>query len=163
MIPVIRATGLFVLLAFLTCSGARAGGGLSALRVVEGTVLEIGILPGEGGLDLVAVRLASSTPGASDLELLLAPSSVLEETGFAIRSGDQLKARIFTDNDGPATVHKVKNLTQGSMVRLRTLRQVPLWDGVGQWQGGPGLGAGGGASGLQGPRHGQHGGSGPPH
>lgn len=160
MISPWKRLGLFLLLAALLGSAAAAAGDHSALAVVEGTVLEIGTLPGEGGLELVTVRISSQQSDSGELDLLLAPKSVLEETGFSVQSGDRLKARVFTADEGPARVHKVRNMSQGSMVRLRTLRKIPLWDGAGMWQGGPGLGGGHGRH--QGPKQGQQGGSGPP-
>lgn len=152
--------GLVLLLAATTCSGIAVAGGHSSLAVVEGTVLEVGVQPGEGGLELVTVRLSTERSDSQELELLLAPQSVLEETGFTVQQGDRLKARIFTADAGPASVHKVLNLSQNSMVRLRTLRQIPLWDGAGMWQGGPGLG---GQGGHHRPKPGHRAGSGPPH
>ena len=160
MISALRRLGLFLLLASLLSGAASAAGDHSALSVVEGTVLEVGTLPGEGGLELVTARLSTQQPGSGELDLLLAPRSVLEETGFAVKPGDRLKARVFIADESPAMVHKVRNISQGSMVRLRTLRQIPLWDGTGVWQGGPGQGRGHGRH--QGPKHGQQGGSGPP-
>lgn len=160
MIATVKSVGLFLLLVAITSRAAGAVGGHSALRVVEGTILEVGALPGEGGLELVTVRLSTQGPDSAELELLLAPRSVLEETGFSVQSGDHIKARVFTADEGPATVHKVRNMSQGSMLRLRTLRQIPLWDGAGRWQGGPRLGGGHGRH--QGPKHGQPSGSGPP-
>jgi len=154
-----RSTWFVLLLTAATCSGVATAGGHSSLAVVEGTVLEVGKQPGEGGLELVTVRLSAERPDPHELELLLAPQSVLEDTGFTVQQGDRLKARIFTTDEGPAAVHKVLNLSQNSMVRLRTLRRIPLWDGSGMWQGGPGLG---GQGGHHGPKHGQQGGSGPP-
>lgn len=151
---------VFLLLGVVVCGGAGAAGGHSALRIVEGTILEVGSLPGEGELELVTVRLASAQSDSGELELLLAPRSALEESGFTVAAGDRLKARIFATDDGPAMVHKVRNLSQGSMVRLRTLRQIPLWDGAGRWQGAFGMG---GAGRHQGPQHGQQPrGGGPP-
>lgn len=124
-----------------------------SLAVVEGTVLEVGSQPGEGGIELVTVRISTQRPEPHEIELLLAPQSVLEETGFTVQKGDRLKARVFIAEEGPASVHKVRNLSQNSMVRLRTLRQIPLWDGAGMWQGGgPGSGRHGG---HHRPRHGQ--------
>lgn len=143
-----------------TFSGIVAAGAQSSLGVVEGSVLEVGIQPGEGGLELVTVRLSTGQPEARELELLLAPQVVLEETGFTVQQGDRLKARIFTTAErGPAAVHKVRNLSQDLMVRLRTLRQIPLWDSAGRWQGGPGWG-GHGRQLRQPPGH--KGGPGPP-
>ena len=151
---------LFLLLAPVLGGAASTTGGHSALALVEGTVLEIGTLPGEGGLELLTVRISTQQPDSSEIDLLLAPQSALEETGFSVQPGDRLKARVFTTDEGPAMVHKIRNMSQGSMVRLRTLRRIPLWDGAGMWQGGPGLGGGHGLH--QGPKHGQQGGSGPP-
>mgnify|MGYP001828431473 CR=1 FL=1 len=147
--------------ATFTCAAAQAASPTSTLREVEGRVTEIGALRGEGDLELITVRLSKSGAEAMDLDLLLAPESVLVETGFTVEPGDRLKARIFTTEEGPATVHKVKNLTQGSMVRLRTLRQIPLWDNNGRWQGSPGIGLGRGP--RQGHQRGAGGSGGPPH
>jgi len=147
----------------LTAAGwceIAAAGEHTSLAVVEGIVLEVGAQPGEGGLELVTVRLSREWPEPMEFELLLAPRSVLEETGFTVEQGDHLKARIFIGDEGPASVHKVRNLSRNSMVRLRTLRQTPLWDGAGMWQGGP---AAGGRGGHQGPKHGRQHGTGPPH
>lgn len=151
--------GLVLLVAATATSQTILARDHSALTVVEGTVLELGIQPGEGDLELVKVRLSTPEPDSHELELLLAPQSVLEEAGFTVQQGDRLKARVFTADEGPAMVHKVRNLSQNSMVRLRTLRQTPLWNGAGMWQGGFGHGAGGG---HQGPMHGQPNGPRPP-
>jgi hypothetical protein len=155
-----RGIGLVLVLATTALGGIAVAGGRTSLKVVEGTVLEVGVQPGEGDLELVTVRLSAERPEPRELELLLAPRSVLEETGFTVRQGDRLKARVFTAGEGPASVHKVLNLTQSSMVRLRTLHKVPLWDGAGLWQGGP---RPGGRAGHHRPKPGHHGGSGPPH
>lgn len=154
------ATGalVFILAAAIGVSSVDAAKH-SSLAVVEGTVLEVRIEPGEGGLDLVTVRLSTERRDSREVELLLAPQSVLEEIGFTVHKGDRIKARVFTVDEGPASVHKVLNQTQSSMVRLRTLRQTPLWNGAGMWQGGPGLG---GRGGHHGPKHGKQVGSGPP-
>ena len=113
-----------------------AGDPRSSLLMVEGNVSSVIEEPGEGGLAIVAVRLAAE-PGASrGWELLLAPRPALEEIGFEIEEGDHLKARIFPSEHGPAKVHKVLNLTRRKMVRIRSLSQIPLWDGRGIWQGG---------------------------
>ena len=142
------------------CSGVAVAGDRSSLTVVEGTVLEVGTHLGEGDLELVTVRIGADRPEAGEIELLLAPRAALEETGFTVQQGDRLKARVFIAHEGPATVHKVLNLSKNSMVRLRTLRQIPLWDGAGMWQGGPGLS---GQGGHHGRKHGLQPGSGPPH
>ena len=160
MISVWKRLGLFMILAALVGSAATAAGDSSALAMIEGTVLEVGALPGEGGLELVTARLSTRQADTGEVDLLLAPQSVLDETGFSVQSGDRLKARVFIADEGPAMVHKVRNVSRGSMLRLRTLRQIPLWDSTGMWQGGPGPGGGHGLH--QGPKHGQQRGSGPP-
>jgi hypothetical protein len=45
-------------------------------------------------------------------------------------SSEYRKARVFIAGEGPASVHKVRNLSRNSMVRLRTLQKTPLWDGT---------------------------------
>lgn len=160
MISPLRTCGLLVLLILLTSSWAQGASSYSALSVVEGTVIEVGSLPGEGGLELVTVRLASELSGSGEVDLLLAPQSTLEEAGFSVQDGDRLKARVFSEDQGPVRVHKVRNLSQDSMVRLRTLRQIPLWNGAGAWQGSPGIGRGQRHQSVHG--QGQRGGAGPP-
>lgn len=105
--------------------------------MVEGQVISVTETLGEGALDIVTVELTAPSDGSQTWELLLAPRLALAEIGFEVEVGDQLKARIFPTAEGPATVHKVLNLTRRKMVRIRTLFQVPLWDGSGAWQGGP--------------------------
>lgn len=160
MIATCKRLGLFLTLAALVGNTATAAEDSSALAMIEGTVLEVGSLPGEGGLELVNARLSTRHADSGVVDLLLAPQSVLDETGFSVQTGDRLRARVFIADEGPAMVHKVRNVSQGSMLRLRTLRQIPLWDNSGMWQGGPGHGGGHGQH--QGPKHGQQGGSGPP-
>jgi hypothetical protein len=108
--------------------------------MVDGHVISVSEKPGEGGLTIVAVQLAASSDDSRSWELLLAPRPALDEIGLEIAVGDHLKARIFPTEEGPAKVHKVLNLTRRKMVRIRTLSQIPLWDGGGAWQGGQGRG-----------------------
>jgi hypothetical protein len=120
----------------------------ASLLTVEGTVKSVTVLPGEGELPVVAVSLKLDGETAEELTVLLAPEQALTEIGFAVGSGDHCRIRIFRPDEGPAKAHKVLNMSRGTMVRLRTLHQVPLWDGRGRWQGGPcrdqsGSGAGG--------------------
>ena len=121
----------------------------SSLVTVEGTVSGVASAPAEGDLEVLEVILSGGGSGDKDLVLLLAPRATLEEVDFQIEQGDEIQARIFPTDQGPAKVHKIRNLTRNTMLRLRTLHRIPLWDGVGGWQGGPG----------RGPQHG-HGGSG---
>jgi len=136
----------------------------SSLRTVQGTVLDVGSQPGEGALQLVTARLALDGGQGQELELLLAPSAVLDEIGFAVEPGDRIKARVFAAESGPSKVHKARNLSRRSMTRLRTLRQTPLWDGSGHWMGAPGMGGDHGWPGMEGGMEGggmgDHGGGG---
>ncbi len=104
--------------------------------MVEGRVTSVSEKPGEGGLSIVTVQLAAPPDDSRSWVLLLAPRLALADIGFEVEPGDQLKARIFPTAAGPAKVHKVLNLTRRNMVRIRTLSQIPLWDGSGAWQGG---------------------------
>jgi len=113
----------------------------SSLITVEGTVLGVALAPAEGDLEVLEVILSPSEPGGKQQALLLAPRATLEEVEFQVEPGDKLQARIFPSDQGPAKVHKIRNLTRHTMLRLRTLHRIPLWDGVGAWQGGPGCGA----------------------
>lgn len=131
--------GLVLLAGPLTAGDLR-----SSLLMVEGRVVSVAEMPGEGELPIVAVQLTAQSDDARSWELLLAPKPALEEIGFEVQEGDRLKARIFPSEEGPARVHKVLNLTRRTMVRVRTLSQIPLWDGSGAWQGGQ-------CRGLQGP------------
>jgi hypothetical protein len=109
----------------------------STLKTVEGEVLELGLVPGEGDMDVVLVSLSQGA-GEPPLRILLAPPGLLAEIGFSLEAGDRLKIKYFTGEDETCKAHKVLNNTRGLMVRLRTLRQIPLWSNQGLWQGGPG-------------------------
>jgi hypothetical protein len=117
----------------------------ASLVTVEGTVSSVTDLPGEGDLSVVAISLASDAGTGEEITVLLAPRSALADIGFTVESGDHVRARVFSAEDGAAKAHKVLNQTRGTMVRLRTLRRTPLWDGVGRWQGGPCRAQGGNA------------------
>jgi hypothetical protein len=142
-----------ICIASLALAGASPNKGLrSSLITVEGTVLTVESAPGEGNLEVLTVTLAPKNSEGQELDLLLAPRATLEEVDFQVEKGDRLQARIFPTDEGPAKVHKVRNLTRHTMLRLRTLHRIPLWDGVGAWQGGPGAGVHQGRDG-QGQRH----------
>jgi hypothetical protein len=115
--------------------GHRQGAGTSSLKTVEGVVMSVGTLPGEGG-EVNAVRLQVATPEPYEMSIVLAPEKTLREAGFDVQIGDRLRAKVFLSDDEPAPVHKVMNLTRDTMIRLRTLTRVPLWDSNGRWQGG---------------------------
>ena len=117
-----------------------AGDPRSSLLMVDGLVSSVTEEPGEGGLPTISVRLEGRPEGSRTWALLLAPRPALDEIGFEVEVGDHLKARIFPTEQGPAKVHKILNLTRRKMVRIRTLSQIPLWDGGGAWQGGEGRG-----------------------
>ncbi len=110
----------------------------SSLKTVEGVVVAIDLVPGEGGVEIMQVILGE-IEGAGPLSFLLAPAEALQSIGFEVQVGDRLKVKCFYEGDGPARVQKMMNMSKGSMVRLRTLRQIPLWDNRGLWQGGPSI------------------------
>jgi hypothetical protein len=117
------------------------------LETLEGTVTALTEAPGEGGLAVVAADLDAGE-GREPVRVLLAPAEVLDEIDFKVEVGDRLRVRIFADEDSPARAHRVLNLSGNRIVRLRTLRQIPLWSSTGVWQGGdarrgPGYGPGG--------------------
>jgi len=142
-----------ICLAVLLLTGATSKEDLrSSLITVEGTVLTVASAPGEGDLEVLTVTLAPKGAEGRELDLLLAPKATLDEVDFQVEQGDEIQARVFPADDGPAKVHKVRNLTRHTMLRLRTLHRIPLWDGFGSWQGGPGQGAMGGQG-----QHGQRG------
>jgi hypothetical protein len=118
----------------------------ASLLTVEGTVQAVDRLSGEGELPVVAISLVRDTDAAEAVEILLAPEKALTDIGFEVEVGDRCRVRIFSADRGPAKAHKIFNISRGTMVRIRTLHQVPLWDGSGAWQGGrcrDGLGGGG--------------------
>jgi len=161
MRPVLAAigAGLLVIGGWVVPANAAE---ISSSRMVQGTVIAVGLQPGEGALELVTARLAIDGGDGQELELLLAPKAVLDEIGFVVETGDRMKARVFVSESGASKVHKARNLSRRSMVRLRTLREIPLWDGAGSWMGAPGMGGGEhGRPGMGGGGMGDHDGGGP--
>jgi hypothetical protein len=134
------------------CAPANGGGARFSLKTVEGVVVDIGSAAGEGGMEVVRVTLALEGEGENRLAVLLAPENVMEEIGFAAERGDRLRVRYFLGEEGTCKAHKVLNASRGTMVRFRTLRQIPLWDNQGAWQGGPGAPQGGRHGGGRGGR-----------
>lgn len=112
-----------------------AQGNSISMRTVEGEVVSTSHSQAEGDLEVVSVRLRSST--GPETEILLAPEAVCDQIGLQVEPGDHLKARVFVSEEGPAIVQKIQNFTRGTMVRLRTLHRTPLWTSVGEWRGGP--------------------------
>jgi hypothetical protein len=110
----------------------------SALKTAEGKVLAVSRIAGEGGIEVVQVSLAPDGDREHPLLVLLAPPDAMKEIGFSVETGDQLKVKYFVSEEGTCKAHKVLNSSRGLMVRLRTLRQVPLWNNQGHWQGGQG-------------------------
>jgi hypothetical protein len=109
-----------------------------ALRTVEGRVIGLEAVPGEGDLELLAVELAIERGAEEPIRVLLAPQETCRDIGFEIEEGDQLRVRIFVEGSGgTAKAQKVQNITRGLMVRFRTMRTVPLWSATGAWHGGP--------------------------
>lgn len=107
-----------------------------SMRVVEGEVIAIGQQVAEGDLEVLQARLHSTRDGGS-ISLLIAPTTVCDQIEFTIEPGDHIRARVFMDDTRSFRVQNIHNLTRGTMVRLRTLREIPLWDVNGSWQGGP--------------------------
>jgi len=110
----------------------------SSLKTVEGKVLVVGRIAGEGGIEIVQVEIAPDGDREHPLRILLAPAEAMASIGFTIEPGDQLKVKYFVGEEGNGKAHKVLNSSRGLMVRLRTLRQIPLWNNQGHWQGGQG-------------------------
>jgi len=143
---------VMVLVLALATAPADASGGRGSTRssvvTVEGTVRSVSVLPAEGELPVVAISIVDddATDGEA-ITVLLGPVQAMEEIGFAVKEGDRCRARVFRSEGGAARAQKVLNVSRGTMVRLRTLHQIPLWNGRGSWQGGPcrsGQGSGGG-------------------
>ena len=109
----------------------------ASLMTVEGIVRAVETLPAATGADVTAVRITVDKPEPREITVLLAPANVLRQTGFEVELGDRMRARLFLTESAAFEAHKVLNLSRGMMVRLRTLRRVPLWDSNGEWQGGP--------------------------
>jgi hypothetical protein len=116
----------------------------ASLRTIEGEVVSLLSASGEGDLPVLTVSLQIAGQPEELMEVMLAPENTLLEIGFPVDVGDRLRVRIFTGEDGPARAHKVWNISQGTMVRFRTLHKMPLWDRAGAWQGRPGRGPAGG-------------------
>ena len=123
-------------LAASTAAVAMAGHDNTSMRVVEGEVIAIGQQVGEGDLEVLQARL-HSTPGSESIDLLIAPTTVCDQIEFTIEPGDRVRARVFMDDTRSYRVQKIQNLSRGTMVRLRTLHETPLWNADGSWQGGP--------------------------
>lgn len=119
----------------------------SSLLTVEGIVDAVETRVSEQEGEVTSVRLVVDDADGRELDILLAPENALRETGFEVVPGDRMRAKIFLSDDSVVEAHKVMNLTRGTMVRLRTLRKIPLWDSEGRWQGGPCREQGGGGYG----------------
>jgi hypothetical protein len=105
----------------------------ATVLVLEGEVTAIYERPAEGGLEVIGASLLC---GDETHEILLAPQTALQEVGFRIEIGDTVRVRLFaSEDDDSLRVQKILNRTRGDMVRLRTLRMDPLWDGTGNWNG----------------------------
>jgi hypothetical protein len=152
-------------LAVVLVSSVPAGAERVALRTVEGRVVALETVAGEGAVEVLAAKLVLAERSAATT-VLLAPEDLCREIGFEIEEGDVLRVRVFVgEEDEPVKAQKAMNVSRGLMVRLRTMRAVPLWSDAGAWQGGPsrgapgsgrghGPGAGPGAGPGQGPRPG---------
>lgn len=130
----ILAAALAVLLAGASLAAEGEGGRRScSLRVIEGSVVAVGEQSAEGGISVVTADLV--VDGVTH-RLLLAPRTTLDEIGVTVEVGDDVRARVFEAGESADyPVRKILNITRGTMIRLRTLRLEPLWDGSGRWQG----------------------------
>jgi len=132
----LAATLVVSLVSAATLAGEAHSAQSTSLRTVEGTVVRVSSRLAEGNLQVVAVALDTGVTEPDHLDLLLAPQRVLDEISFGLEEGDRLRVRVFVADQGPLKVHKAMNLTRGTMVRFRSLRQVPLWGNAGDWEGG---------------------------
>jgi hypothetical protein len=106
-----------------------------ALLTIEGTVARVGETAGEGELQLVSLDVQT---GDGPVRILVAPPEALAGIGFEVQAGDRVRARVFLDPASQvAYAQKILNQSRDLMIRLRTLRQEPLWDAAGNWQGSP--------------------------
>ncbi|MEE2777164.1 MAG: hypothetical protein VYE73_10455 [Acidobacteriota bacterium] len=97
-----------------------------------GEVVSIGEGTAEGDLSVMVLRLDDPNLG----EVVLAPAAALEAMGFLAEVGDRVRARVFVDERTKrAFAQKVLNRDRGLMIRLRTLKGLPLCDARGHWQG----------------------------
>jgi len=128
---------IFPIAAGLAPTLADGGTDRSSLLTVEGTVDALETRVMDDGGEITSVHLRVDGPDGRELDVLLAPAGALRETGFEVEPGDRMRAKIFLAEGPEVEAHKVMNLSRGTMVRLRTLRRVPLWDSEGRWQGGP--------------------------
>lgn len=119
------------------CSRIPSRGDSYPMRTIEGELLAVSLYAGEGDLDLMLAELRLADGSGEAMQILLAPHEVCDELGLELEPGDRVRARIFLGNEGPWRVQKIQNLSRGTMVRLRTLHQTPLWNTAGSWQGGP--------------------------
>lgn len=151
-----RPAIVWLLLLALGAGTAAAGGhrGQAAKRSsmvdLKGEVLVVATCPQEDGPPLLCVTLDPDKDRYEQVQVLLAPPSTMEEIGFEVAAGDRLQVRIFERQNGTAEAQRVRNLSRGSMVRIRTLYQVPLWTATGTWRGGTCQGQSGAGAGRQG-------------
>ena len=155
ILAVLGIVALSMVALCMVATAAAASGGPGSTRstvvTVEGTVRSVTALPAEGELSVMAIALVTGDAAdGEEITVLLGPPQAMDEIGFAVQEGDRCRARIFRSEDGVVRAQKVLNVSRGTMVRLRTLHQVPLWNGQGSWQGGPcRSGQGSGAAGRQ--------------
>jgi hypothetical protein len=127
---------MLVLLGIAPGESALAGRSTYPMRSLEGEVLSVDYHPGKGNLDLVQAQLRA-TDSNETVQILLAPQEVCEQIGLQIAPGDQIRTRIFVEDTASYRVQKIQNISRGTMVRLRTLHETPLWNSAGRWLGGP--------------------------
>ncbi len=126
------------------------------LRDVDGVVREVVVFHGDDGEEWMDAVVA---PGeGAPLRLRLAPAAVMTQSGFALKAGDRVRVRYFTQ-ETPGPVQRIRNEATGRVLRLRCLHGRPLWPWMGDHQG---PGHHGPPPGRGGMGHGPGGHSGPP-
>lgn len=152
-----RAGALLAALAvFLAAPALAAGSERYRFTTLEGTVGTVGEHQAEGELRLLSVELETGLPERDKVTVLLGPAATCREIGLVVEEGDRVRVKVFVGEEGePLEAQKILNMSRSVMVRLRSMRNVPLWSANGAWEGGPGRAWRGG-------RHGaRHGGGGP--
>jgi hypothetical protein len=153
-----RTLALVAMLALCATKAIGAESHRYSFATLEGEVRTVGQYEDTGELQLLSVELVPASPSAKEVTVLLGPVETCREIGLVVEEGDRVRVRVFVGEDGePVKAQKILNLSRGVMLRLRTMREVPLWNSAGAWQGGPGRAYRGGDRGA---RHGGTGGPG---
>jgi len=106
---------ILILLSGIGAAKAEEPPPRSSLKTVEGKVLVVGRIAGEGGIEIVQVEIAPDGDREHPLRILLAPAEAMASIGFTIEPGDQLKVKYFVGEEGNGKAHKVWQGGQGRM------------------------------------------------